>query len=212
MERQKLLEGLRARESEFEHELLYVPHALITFAPNELPESVPAKPDGKRTRPSLSAPSWMDYRSLESLEGQHAREDSQKAFQLNAQWAKSGMHDAVLAMGWFYLNGVGVEQDIEQAELWYRKSARQGNPSAMYSLGIMSCDRRDYADALVWFRRATDKGHARSLFWLGKLYWRGHGVPRDRKQAMSLFQKAAVDRVPAARRALRFLLRNPSPW
>ncbi|PYV79019.1 MAG: hypothetical protein DMG96_05700 [Acidobacteria bacterium] len=52
------------------------------------------------------------------------------------------------------------------------------------------------------------KAHARSLFWLGKLYWRGYGVSADRKQAMALFQQAASNKVPEARRVLRFLSRK----
>ncbi len=118
------------------------------------------------------------------------------------------MRDAVLAMGWFYLNGVGVEPDIEEAKRWYKKSARQGDPRAMFSLGQMAYDERDYTDALVWFRRAADKDHTRSLFWIGKLLWRGLGSSTDKKQAMALFQKAGTAKVPEARRVLRFLSRN----
>jgi TPR repeat protein len=80
----------------------------------------------------------------------------------------------------------------------------------MFSLGQMAYDQQDHADALVWFKRAADNGHARSLFWIGKLFWRGLGLPPDRKQAMALFQKAAAARVPEARRVLRFLSR-PTP-
>jgi TPR repeat protein len=145
---------------------------------------------------------------LQSLHGFRAQEDPQESFLLNAQAAESGMRDAVLAMGWFYLNGIGVEQDIEEAKRWYKKSARQGDPRAMFSLGQMAYDERDYKGALVWFRRAADKDHARSLFWIGKLSWRGHGIAPDKKQAMTLFQKAAAAKVPEARRVLRFMSRN----
>ena len=78
----------------------------------------------------------------------------------------------------------------------------------MFSLGQMAYDERDHADALVWFRRAADKDHARSLFWIGKLLWRGFGIPTDKKQAMTLFQKAAAAKIPEARRVLRFLSRD----
>jgi TPR repeat protein len=157
---------------------------------------------------SWNYPNHLYNRSLKSLDGQGAPQDPKEAFRLNSQAAESGMRDAVLAMGWFYLNGVGVEQDIEQARRWYRKSARQGDCKAMFSLGQMAYDEQDFADADVWFRRAIDKGHARSFFWLGKLYWRGSGVSEDRKQAMTLFQKAAANKVPEARRVLRFLSRK----
>jgi TPR repeat protein len=187
---------------------LQVPYNL-DVAPTPSNISLPRAGDrGNRHR--WNYPSFLYKRSLESLSGQHAPEDPQKSFLLNAQAAESGIRDAVLAMGWFYLNGVGVEQDREQAQRWYRKSARQGDPRAMFSLGQMAYDERDYVDALVWFRRAADKGHARSLFWIGKLFWRGQGVPEDRKQARVLFQKAGAEKVSEARRVLRFLSRNTS--
>src|SRR2546430_5003836 len=140
-------------------------------------------------RHSWSQPNHLYNRSLESLTGQHAREDEQRAFALNAQAAESGMHDAVLAMGWFYLNGVGVQQDIKQALRWYRKSARQGDSRAMFSLGQMAYDERDYADAEVWFTRAAEKGHAVSLYWLGKFYWRGEFVVLDCKKTTGRFPR-----------------------
>jgi uncharacterized protein len=172
---------------------------------NSLPRS-----GGGAIRPRGNQSFYLYNRSLESLNGRGVPKDPEKSFLLTAQAAEAGMRDAVLAMGWFYLNGIGVEQNIEQAERWYRKSARQGEPKAMFSLGQMAYDERDYADALVWFRRAVDKGHAKSLFWIGKLFWRGNGVPTDRKQAMTFFQRAAEEKVPAARRVLKFLSRNTS--
>lgn len=167
-----------------------------------------ARRGDRSSRHQWNYPSHLYNRSLESLTGQHVREDPNKSFLLNMQAAESGMRDAVLAMGWFYLNGVGVQQDTEQARRWYKKSARQGDSRAMFSLGQMAYDELDYMDAEVWFRRASDKGHARSLFWLGKLFWRGDGVFEDRKQAMALFQKAAANKVAEAKRVLRFLSRN----
>lgn len=167
-----------------------------------------ARSGNRGIRHRWNYPSYLYNRSLESLTGQHAQEDAHKSFILNSRAAESGMRDAVLAMGWFYLNGVGVEQDTEQARRWYKKSARQGDSRAMFSLGQMAYDDKDFADAEVWFRRASDKGHARSLFWIGKLYWRGCGVSEDRKEAMRFFQKAGANKVPEARRVLRFLSRK----
>ena len=75
---------------------------------------------------------------LESLNGRGVLKDPEQSFLLTAQAAEAGMRDAVLAMGWFYLNGVGVERNLEQAERWYRKSARQGEAKMMFSLGQMA--------------------------------------------------------------------------
>jgi TPR repeat protein len=115
------------------------------------------------------------------------------------------MHDAVLAMGWFYRNGIGVVQDDALASIWWKKSARQGEPRAMFSLGQMAFEKKDYAEALAWLKRASEHGHTRSIYWIGKLYWRGNGVPKDRKVAMRYFSQAAEKKEFEAQRAIRFL-------
>ena len=151
-------------------------------------------------------PSEMTYLyndSLDFLRGDGVAKDPKRAFDLNADAARGGHGDAVLAMGWFYLNGVGIGRDVEKAKKWYRESARRGERKAMFSLGQIAYDQRDFSDALRWFTRASEAGHVRSLYWLGKLYWRGHGVERDPQQAKRLFHQAASRKVPEAQRLLR---------
>ena len=163
---------------------------------------------GEVTRMSATlTSSQMTYlynESLDLLQGQGVAQNPKRAFALNAQAAKGGYADAVLATGWFYLNGVGADRDIAKARKWYRESARRGEPKAMFSLGQIAYDERDFKEAQRWFTRASDAGHARSLYWLGKLYWRGHGVSRDQKQAKRLFHQAATRKVAEAQRLLRF--------
>ena len=154
---------------------------------------------------TVPGPTFLYNKSLQYLDGKGVAKNPGKAFLLNTESADLGYGDAVLAMGWFYLNGVGVAQDLDQADRWYRRSARQGDPRAMFSLGQMAYGAREFKSALAWFTRASDGGHARSLFWIGKLHWHGRGVSKDKKQAMVLFQKASRRKVPEAQRALRLL-------
>jgi TPR repeat protein len=135
-------------------------------------------------------------------------EDYAKAFSLNAEAAAQGLPDAILAMGWFYYNGCGTPQDLRNAERWYRRSARLGEPKAMFSLGQIACDENLFDSARQWFELAHKNGYIRSLYWLGKLYWRGQGVPQERATAMKLFEKAAKANDPEAKRFLRFINRR----
>ncbi len=146
--------------------------------------------------------------SLNCLEGKGVPQDSERSFALNAEAAHAGYRDAVLAMGWYYLGGVGVAQDYEKAEKWYRKSARHGEPKAMFSLGRIFYIKKDYVESLLWFNRAVAADHSRSIYWVGKHYWYGQSVPTDRKEAMRLFHLAASQKVIAARRVLKFLSRR----
>lgn len=147
-------------------------------------------------------------RSIAYLQGRGVPEDLERSFQLNAVAARAGHRDAVLAMGWYYLGGVGVAQCYEKARKWYRQSARHGEPMAMFSLGRIAYTQKDYADSLLWFRRAADHGHSRSLFWIGRHHWYGQAVARDRREALRFFHMAADRGVLAATRVLKFLSRQ----
>ena len=143
--------------------------------------------------------------SLALLEGREVQKDEQRAFEKNRAAAIEGHADATLAMGWFYINGVGVERSIADSITWYRRSARKGETRAMFSLGYIAYEQKDWVDALTWFRRAADAGHHRSLFWLGKLHWRGRAVVQNHSEAMRLIHLAAKKKVPDATRVLRWL-------
>ena len=142
--------------------------------------------------------------SLDLLLGRGVPKDESLAFAVNAEAAHHGHADAVLAMGWFYLNGVGVPENTEKATKWYRDSARRGEPRAMFSLGQIAYGSGNFADAVTWFTRAANAGHARSHYWLGKLCWRGHGVEEDKPEAVHHFRLAANLKVKEAARFLRW--------
>jgi uncharacterized protein len=149
-------------------------------------------------------------RSLDLLDGRNVAKDDRRSFELNAESAASGYRDAVLAMGWYYLNGVGVDRDVDEARKWYRKSARQRQPSAMFSLGAIACEEGNFEEAMAWFKSAAEAGHVRSIYWMAKLHWRGQGVPRNRQEAEALLGRAAAQRLPEATRALRLLRHSRS--
>jgi TPR repeat protein len=144
-------------------------------------------------------------RSLDYLLGRGVPKDEHHSFALNAEAADRGQSDAVLAMGWFSINGLGVERDLERARKWYWDSARRGEIRAMFSLGQIDYEERDYSEALSWFRRTSDAGHHRSFYFIGRHYWRGHGVEQDKKEAMTYFHRAASHKVEEAQRVLRLL-------
>jgi len=50
---------------------------------------------------------------------------------------------------------------------------------------------QDNAEAVKWFRKAADQGHARAQFNLGLMYTKGLGVPQDYAEAAKWFRKAA---------------------
>ena len=52
-------------------------------------------------------------------------------------------------------------------------------------------DLKDFSQATEWFKKASEKGCARSLNNLGICYEFGHGVQVDRDQAYTLYKESA---------------------
>ena len=57
--------------------------------------------------------------------------------------------------------------------------------------GTAAYERKDFATALVWFRKAADQGQAIAQLILGAMYAEGEGVPKDDQQALYWYRKAA---------------------
>jgi TPR repeat protein len=106
--------------------------------------------------PTTSQIAYLYNESLKLLQGHGVARVEKRSFTMNAEAANGGHADAVLAMGWLYLNGVGVERDFEKAKRWYREAARRGEPRAMFSLGQIACHERDCSDALSGFTPASE--------------------------------------------------------
>ncbi|MBO7224189.1 MAG: sel1 repeat family protein, partial [Kiritimatiellae bacterium] len=50
---------------------------------------------------------------------------------------------------------------------------------------------QDYAEAVKWFRKAAEQGHAGAQYRLGICYGKGLGVPQDHEEAAKWVRKAA---------------------
>ena len=61
--------------------------------------------------------------------------------------------------------------------------AKQGNAKAQYNLGVMyekgQSVRKDYVEAVRWYRKAAEQGIAEAQFNLGLMYYNGQGVRQD---------------------------------
>jgi localization factor PodJL len=101
---------------------------------------------------------------------------------------------------------MGVKRDVEQAKVWYRRAAEQGNLKAMHNLAVMATSgagtQPDYATAASLFAMAAQHGLADSQYNLGVLYESGLGVPKDHATAYMWYTLAAKggDQDAAARR------------
>jgi hypothetical protein len=123
--------------------------------------------------------------------------------------AGAGDPTAAHRLGALYERGRGVEQDLEEAERWYREAAREGEVDALYNLGALlergAGRPRDARAAADLFRRASDQRDAQAQLNLGLLYYKGDGVPRDYVLAAAFLQLAALNGSARAKELLERL-------
>ena len=95
-----------------------------------------------------------------------------------------------------------IEQQLNKAAEWFRKSADGGNVEAQYRLGVMNSHGegmvQDYTEAAKWFRKAANQGHVRAQYELASLLLRGLGVPEDYSEAYFWLLIAAKAKNPDA--------------
>jgi len=106
--------------------------------------------------------------------------------------ASAGDASAQFELGKAFEQGSGVQQNPEQAAIWYRKAADQGNAKAQNSLGVLywmgEGVEKDKKEAVKWYHMAARRGDASAMFNLGAAYYNGEGVMSiDDNQAYAWF-------------------------
>lgn len=64
--------------------------------------------------------------------------------------------------------------------------------------GVAAYERGDYAEAVATLRPLAEQGRAEAQFYLGQMYRKGEGVPRDRAEAASWYARAAAQGLVSA--------------
>ncbi|MFB2539561.1 MULTISPECIES: tetratricopeptide repeat protein [unclassified Acinetobacter] len=143
-----------------------------------------------------------------------------QALNFIAHAAQQGFSPAQYSLGQCWSQGLGVEQNVQEAVAWFERAARQGNVDAMFSLamhlpmeheahlpwldaaaqaghpkallcrGLYEQQQQRPQQAMEWFNHAKERGDVRADFMLGMAYLKGEGVETDSKRAVELLNQA----------------------
>jgi hypothetical protein len=99
--------------------------------------------------------------------GDGVQQNEEKAAALYQHAAEQGHPEAQYMLSVCCRNGKGIGQDHAQAARLLRKAAEQGSTSAQYDLALafkygQLGVQQDAAQAMIWFKRVSDKEHADS--------------------------------------------------
>ena len=81
------------------------------------------------------------------------------------------------------------EPDVKEAER--KRKAEEATTLEAYLKGVMAYDKKDYAKAVKWYRKAAEQGDAVAQFNLCYCYYNGLGVPQSYSDAVKWCRKAA---------------------
>lgn len=128
--------------------------------------------------------------------GQGAPADKAEALIWFRRAAEGGMPIAQRILGTKYLSST-PEADANPIEAvrWLTAAAQSGDPGAMNNLAIAyggeSGVSRDDAQAMAWFKQASDTGLGRATYALAQYHENGRGTPVDIKTAALLYRAAS---------------------
>ena len=72
------------------------------------------------------------------------------------------------------------------------KSAAALSPEDMFQNGLEHYDKKNYTEAVKWYRKAAEQGFANAQYNLGYCYAHGEGVTQDYYEAVKWYRKAAA--------------------
>ena len=123
-------------------------------------------------------------------------EDYEKAFICYKQAADRFGGMALLIIGLWYYNGIGVETDLEKSFEYLKKAYDEGIERSAtrlaqayyYGDGV----ERDHNMAFQLYKEGVEKdGETEAMKRLGELYYRGEGCDKDEGKALALYRQAA---------------------
>ena len=167
-----------------------------------------------RTPPTQSREqAAIDQSYLENGLDAYYRGEYERAATLLQPLSDKGIARAQFRLGYMHYLGRGFARDRQRADQIIRaalpaiqKFAEQGRAWAQSDLGSLYEDglvlRRDYGEAVYWYRSAAEQGYPGAQTNLGIMYARGRGVAASRRTAVEWFQRAAKQGDIAARRNL----------
>lgn len=123
-------------------------------------------------------------------------------FRFQIKLAEQGNPEAQYKVGEMYETGTGVNKDLQVAQVWFEKAAKQGHKKAGYKLlylEIQSNGLNDFTKSqLGVLRQESASGNPNAQYFLGKMYAAGVGVPKSLNNALTWLNKATFNGVSEA--------------
>ena len=123
-----------------------------------------------------------------------AKGDYQAAIDIMKPLAESGDIKASQTLGFLYVAGKGVDEDIEESLKWFLVAADKGDAISQYMVGgiyIGDDKLKNPSESFKYFSKAAEQELPNAMLYVGLAYLNGDGVEKDYTKALRWLSKAA---------------------
>lgn len=115
-------------------------------------------------------------------------QNNEKVFSLLTSAAADGHPDATAAIASWYANGMHVSKNSKLAVEWFRKAAELGSADGYFGIAValhrgIGGLKKDLKGAFRNYFCAAIRGDAQAVHAVGRCYWHGIGIKKDREIA-----------------------------
>lgn len=120
--------------------------------------------------------------------------DLEKARICYTRGAELGEESACFHLGKFYVEGIGVEQNLPEGIKWITAAANEGHIEAQLYLGKCYEEGigvlQDFKEAVEWYQEAAFYCIPEASYRLARCYEEGRGVPQNLETALKWYEDA----------------------
>ncbi len=122
--------------------------------------------------------------------------DYSTAFHEFKPLAEEGNSSASFYVGWMYQNGIGVQQDDQEAQIYFTLARLFGGEASLnFNFAVQYSHGwgvpQDYKEAAKWYKLSAEKGSSGAQNNLGRMYQNGEGVPQNDMEGVKWLKLSA---------------------
>ena len=174
----------------------------LSFSDTPVINETLAEPTDKEIEKSEKKPrkdyktAWQFYDWAKACADKNGEEyNPEFAVKLFVEAASGGITVAKHKLGKMFLNGDGVEKDIQKAVEWLKQAALEENEFAEYALGRLFLKgeevEKDIFAAEEYLLKSASRGNKYAAYLLGKEYLSGENFGKDAMKAVEYLELAA---------------------
>jgi len=130
-----------------------------------------------------------------------------KQFTQLKKYGRWGDAKSQLVVASAYLYGDGVEQDIDKAISWLKRTAyNTSSNAAKYSLYAFNLMAQLYQKGITYLEQASESNFDEASYYLARMYQQGNAIEKDITKAASYYQKVVKKDYKDSRQRLEALI------